>query len=225
MNCNNTQSYTYKGINRYGNIKSYNNCFYGNDILINEPQPSRVSMPTYCTANNQCINNNTYTYLNNRGVEPSPYFEKTNEGLYKSKRPDDRLYDTTRDVNMQLDIPPIQVVYDLKQDNIYKSSHYGKNYKNYESINAGQIQYYIDKDIAQPFFSPLYAFPTDSIGYLWKDPMEMTKPQFEKKFDTKRYTRTGMLSSIEDTTKHRDDIIARQQRNHNERRYDLVHGR
>ena len=188
--------------------------------------PERFARPTYCKTNNECQNNDTYTYLNKRGVETSPFFKKTEKGDYKSTVPDGRLNDSSRNYNMTLDTPPIQVFYDLKHDNMSgnpKLHNYGRNYTDYASVNGGQIQYYIDKDIADPFFAPVYGMPSKTTAYTWHDPMGSAKVQFEKKFDMSRTKHTGMLSSIEDTTKHRDDIMARQQRTHNECRYDLVY--
>jgi hypothetical protein len=197
-----------------------------NKLLLETSSPNRLAAPTYCKTNNMCENNATYTYLNKRGVGQSPFFQKTEAGTYKSTIQDDRLFDTSRNYNMTLDTPPIQVFYDLKHDNVSGSTElhdYGRNYTSYNTVNAGQIQYYIDKDISDPFFAPVYGLPSKTTAYAWNDPMGTPKIQFEKKFDTLRMTRTGMLSSIEDTTKHRDDIMARQQRTHNERRYDLVY--
>lgn len=217
-----------KSVERYKkatNMPTY--AYPQKEILFEKSLPARVAQPTYCKTNNLCQNSDSYTYLNQRGVKSSPFFSKTENGVYKSTVPDDRLYDTSRNYNMTLDVPPIQVYYDLKRDNVDGKEElrdYGRKYKDYESVSGGEIQYYIDKDIADPFFSPVYGMPSKSVGRVWKDPMGETKVQFEKDFDNSRMTRTGILSSIEDTTKHRDDIIARQQRTHNERRYDLVYG-
>ena len=216
-----------KSAERYKKAKEmYTHPYPQNKLLLDTMSPERLANPSYCPYNNQCENNETYTYLNKRGVEPSPFFEKTSDGTYKSTVPDDRLYDTSRNYNMKLDIPPIQVFYDLKHDNMdgsKKLHNYGRGYTDYKSVNAGEIQYYIDKDIADPFFAPVYGMPSKTTAYAWDDPMGTTKVQFEKKFDNSRQKHTNMLSSVEDTTKHRDDIMARQQRTHNERRYDLVY--
>ena len=222
---------------KYSRYKStYGGCLQGekkNGVFMREAEPSRRIEQNYCRFNNQCPDTEAYTYLNERGVKPSPFFEPStlpyvNGTVYRSVRADDRLYDTSRDYNMKLDIPPIQVYYDLIHDNVSGSkelSGYGKNYKDYKSVTGGQIQYYVDKDIAQPFPAPVYAFPTESVGKIYRDPQGTVRPQFEKSFDSERGRRTGMLSFIEDTTKFRDDIISKQQQTHNERRYDLVYGR
>lgn len=220
--------------NRYAKMSSLGHSYpykTGDDsasYILNDIQPSMVVKEDYCKTNNMCQNTDAYTYLNKRGVDPSPDFVKTPECGYKSTRPDGRLYDTSRNYKMKLDIPPIQVVYDLKHDNVDgkpKYNNYGRNYDSYESVNAGQIQYYIDKEIAQPFFSPVYSMPSETHGTVYTDPMGTKKPQFTKTFNNSRLQHTNMLSSIEDTTKHREDIMSLQQRKHNEQRYDLMYGK
>ena len=263
MICGNVQPYEFvKKGNGYPCIGSRNDyapssTAYGgsypsttaNPVFMTEQEPSRLVTQNYCPFNNQCPNTESYTYLNQRGVKPSPYFEKTKlpyvterngteRTVFASTKQDGRLVDTSRNYTMKLDVPPIQVVYDLIHDNMDGSKElagYGKGYATraaqnpslgiYGAVNGGQIQYYIDKDIAQPFLNPVYGFPAESTGRVWRDPQGTFKPQFEKKFDTSRLKHTEMLSSIEDTTKFRDDIISKQQRTHNEQRYDLVHGR
>ena len=216
-----------KSVERYKRANAMPTYTYPDkQILFEKNLPARLEEPTYCKTNNLCQNSETYTYLNQRGVKSSPFFEKTEKGEYKSTVPDGRLYDTSRNHNMTLDVPPIQVYYNLKRDNMDGKAelhNYGRGYTDYASVTGGQIQYYIDKDNADPFVAPVYGMPSKSIGYVWKDPMGETKVQFEKEFDNTRLTRTGMLSSVEDTTKHRDDIMARQQRTHNERLYELVY--
>ena len=213
---NNKSAERYK---RANNMPTYS--YPKNTVLLDTTSPARLEKLT-------SPDSDTYTYLNKRGVEPSPFFKQTEKGTYKSTVPDDRLYDTSRNYNMELDAPPIQVFYDLKHDNMDGSSklhNYGRKYGDYSSVNGGQIQYYIDKDLADPFFAPVYGVPTKTTANEWKDPMGTTKVQFNKEFDNSRLTRSDMLSEVEDTTKHRDDIMARQQRTHNERRYDLLYGR
>ena len=235
--CNYSQT-NYKPPYKYGTRKLQSDKYgkmsnYGSNYLFKDgeftitTQPNTYVKDDYCKTNNMCQNTDVYTYLNKRGVEPSPFFEKSEQCGYKSTVPDNRLYDTTRNYNMKLDIPPIQVYYDLKHDNIdgkSKYSNYGRNYTSYESVNGGQIQYYVDKEIAQPFFSPVYSMPSKTSAYIFTDPMGSKKPQFVKEFNNNRREHTNMLSSIEDTTKHREDIMALQQRTHNERRYDLMYG-
>jgi hypothetical protein len=130
---------------------------------------------------------------------------------------------------MQVDTPPIQVVYNLINDNISGNpalSNYGKNYTDYASVNAGQIQYYVDKELAEPFYSPVYGIKSGSVGTTYKDPMDSQKPVFTKEYPPEcKYSTGTCLSYIDDTTKFRDDIISRQQRVHNQQKYELVYNK
>jgi len=182
-----------------------------------------------CRLNNGCKSNSDYVFLNERGVEESPFFKKGKNqfGLTveKSKVSDARLNDTTRNYIQELDIKPIQVFYNLINDNISHNpqlKNYGKNYKSYSTVTGGQIQYYIDDQQAQPFDKPIYAATTRAVGYMFKDPMDAIKPQFEKAYAYDSFTG---LSWLDDSCAQRDDITALQQRKHNEQEYKLVYNR
>lgn len=179
-----------------------------------------------CPYNNNCKDNKNYVFLNQRGVPPSPWFKTQNNLEEKSTQKDARLVDTARNYTQQLDIKPIQVYYDLLHDNVSQNPAlrgYGKNYKDYSSVTGGQIQYYIDKQQSEPFYRPVYAGSTDATGYMWKDPMDAVKPQFEKSYANVPLG-TG-LSWLDDSCAHRDDITSFQQRKHNEQKYQLVYNR
>jgi len=127
---------------------------------------------------------------------------------------------------MQIGEKPAQVVYNMFKDNVSGNpalKDYGRNYSDYASINAGQIEYYIDKDLAEPFFNPVYAMPSKSVGIAYRDPMGNVTPIYNKEYSTEEIP--DGLSFINDSTKFRDDIISRQQRGHNSQRYELVYNR
>ena len=202
---------------------------FENKIFLRESEPNIDIHMNMCRLNNTCQNDETYSYLNDRGVKQSPFYvpEKGQvmNQVYKTTKHDARLVDAARNYNHELDIKPIQVFYDLINDNISQNPElngYGKNYKGYGSVTGGQIQYYIDKELAVPFNKPVYATATDSVGYTFKDPMDAVKPQFEKAYPKESFSG---LSWLDDSCSFRDDIVARQQRKHNEQRYELVHGR
>lgn len=161
----------------------------------------------------------------------SPFFcpENTSSNdcanpVYVSNINDARIFDGARGILTKLDSVPLQTYYDLINDNVSLNPYldgYGIGYRDYSQIKEGQVQYYVDKSLAQPFYDPVYAIPSQSIGYNWQDPMSSVKPQFLKSYpDTTKYSN---LSAIDDTSKFREDIIARQQRTHNQRKYELVY--
>lgn len=202
--------------------------FVANRVFLDNSEPSQSTLNTnnMCKTNFSCRNTPTYTYLNTLGIEPSPYFEKTKEGAFTSTVADSRLVDPLRSYNMQIGEKPAQVVYNIFKDNVSGNpalKDYGRNYSDYESINAGQIQYYIDKDLAEPFFNPVYAMPSKSVGIAYRDPMGNVTPIYNKEYSTEEIP--DGLSFINDSTKFRDDIISRQQRGHNSQKYELVYNR
>ena len=217
----------------YGKLKSYASPICGefeHRTFINDVEPS-MSMTTdqMCRTNNQCTDNNMYKFLNKRGVEDSPYFEKDSNGAMMSMKADARLYDARHSYFMQLDSSPIQVVYDQINDNISgnpKLTGYGKNYTGYGNVTGGQIQYYIDKESSEPFYSPVYGTKAKSIGTTYRDPMDSVKPHYDREYPSYGEFQDGTcLSFLDDTTKFRDDIISRQQRVHNQQKFELVYGR
>ena len=214
------------------NYKTLINCdrgpFVPNHVFINNEEPSINVLNTnnMCKRNFTCKNTPTYTYLNKIGIEQSPYFDKTPQGKYTSNVADSRLFDPLRSYNMQLNEKPSQVVYNMFKDNVSGNEslkNYGRNYTDYASVNAGQIRYYIDKDLSEPFFNPVYGMKSKSIGITYKNPMDNIVPLYNKEYSTELIE--DGLSFINDTTKFRDDIISRQQRVHNSQKYELSYGK
>lgn len=190
----------------------------------------KITTNDMCPFNNSCADSPNYVYLNERGVKPSPFFkEEKGEFLkktYASTVPDGRLVDIGRGGFTQtLDCKPIQVYYDLIHDNVSGNKEldsYGLGYKSYETTHGGQIQYYIDREIADPFFSPIYGLESEGTGVLWEDPMSSRKVQFLKEYPKENQ---ACLSWIQDSSSFRDDITSLQQNKFNEQRFDLVYGR
>lgn len=212
----------------YSKLKTYSSnplCTpFENKVFMQNQEPSMEIHQNMCRSNNECKNTETYTYLNERGVKPSPYFKEVN-GVYTSTKQDGRLVDVPRSYTMKLDTKPIQFVYNLIHDNVSGNPElkdYGKNYTDYSNVTGGQIQYYIDKELSEPFISPIYATKTNAVGFTYKDPMDSIKPQFEKAYPTESFS---CLSWIDDSCSFRDDITARQQRTHNQQRYELVYNK
>jgi hypothetical protein len=197
-------------------------------IFMKDQQPKFEVKQDMCRLNNECKDDEAYTYLNQRGVKPSPFFDKKQGEFYPidyvSRKPDGRMVDSARNYTQELDTKPIQVYYNLINDNISGNpelKNYGKNYTGYNNVSGGQIQYYIDKE-EEVFRSPIYGVKTNAVGYTFKDPMDSVKPQFEKQ--VANFSFTG-LSWLDDSGSFRDDIISKQQRKHNEQRYENVYNR
>lgn len=167
----------------------------------------------------------------NNPMSYSPFLcpEKSNDPhcdhtVYASNVSDARTVDAVRGIQTRLDTVPYQVYYDLVKDNVSNNpalDNYGQGMRRYQDINAGQITYYVDKSLAQPFYSPVYNIQSEAVGYIFKDPMDSIKPNFNKAYPSN--VKTSNLSFLDDSSKFREDIIARQQRTHNSQKYELIY--
>jgi hypothetical protein len=151
-----------------------------------------------------------------------------NQGCEKTYvSPDPRLIDVLRNFTMTLDRPPLDSSIPLKDINTNESLRgYGQNYKTYSDINAGQIYYYIDKSIEDPFYSPNFTIPAQTTGVVYKDPMGAMKPEYTRDpltkrdcLNTKNTNYIGGLSWMEDSTEHREDILSKQMNRQNREKY------
>ena len=127
-----------------------------------------------------------------------------------------------------LDKPPTDE--DIKLKDVYtdpRMKYYGQKYNDYRDINAGQIMYYIDKSIEDTLYQPIFENPAEIEGHLYKDPMGGTYPEYWRTpvknnnvLKTKNRTYSQGLSSIDDTNEFREDIIHKQMRVNDRRRYE-----
>ena len=111
------------------------------------------------------------------------------------------------------------------KDEIYDPmySDYGKNYRNYMDINAGQIQYHIDKWRLDAYAEPNFSTPAKVTSKLFVDPNGIVKPEYERvplnKYNWNKY-QNGSYDACDsfthDTMEFRQDIMARQQRKNNQ---------
>jgi hypothetical protein len=170
--------------------------FEGADIQtfnFNQQPPVRGSRLTLPKSSKVCCQNPNF------GMDKATDFNRKNSipqrGKYnKNKRPhqppcsnpqwsslDSRLISTTHTPNFRnsqtLDsVPyigevPLSKIYDKNLTN------YGKKYKSYKDIHAGQIRYYFDKDLTPVLFDPLFVIPSNVTSQLFVDPMSSRKFQ------------------------------------------------
>ena len=128
---------------------------------------------------------------------------------------------------LTFDRPPISS--EVKLNNILDNKaldKYGQNYRNYSDINAGQIMYYIDKSLEDPYFPPNFITSATATGTLYKDPMGAMKPQYNRKpllddnpIGPERNNYEGCLSWMQDSLSHRQDLLSLQMRKGNQERY------
>lgn len=139
---------------------------------------------------------------------------------------DSRLSDPIRGtVNMLLDRAPLQArdkgtynnpdVYTSDLDNIRPQI-----YPDYRYINNGQIMYYHDSTIDDPYFSPNFVRRQDVDYVIFKDPMGSIKPEYIRKPINYTNFNFSKDSLTRDTVQFREDIMERQMRVRNQQRYE-----
>jgi hypothetical protein len=147
-----------------------------------------------------------------------------NSSTYTSTDP--RLTDTIRNHNLHLDTPPF--VSNFK--NIYNSTeldNYGRNYKTYSDIGAGNIVYYTTER-GDPFYSTLFSNPGHTTGHINVTPMGSIHPEYTRTVPRQNMLRQPKpgtneqdcgLSWIRDSSEHREDIISSQMSRINRERW------
>lgn len=195
--------------------------------------------PKCLDCNNRIGLNSSIQPQNNSGIvplNPQVYTDKFSKDFGKIPckqpgcpspsyiAPDPRLYSTTRANYLPLDRPPIDGSVRLK--NMYKKDldDYGQGYTPYNQVRAGQIEYYIDKSIQDPFFEPVFATKADVVSVLYKDPMGGLKPEYSRVVKNVNPTTTSecypdCLSFIQDSQSHREDLMSFQMRKRNQEKW------
>jgi hypothetical protein len=143
---------------------------------------------------------------------------------------DPRQFDAMRAQTMPLDAIPINGKVKLK--NIYdpKYATYGMGMRPYHAINDGQIMYYNDKSIEDAFYYPVFSEPAEESAIMFRDPMGSMKPEYNRKAlinienPVKRTAceYPDCLSFIQDTQSFREDLMALQQRKHNQEKWSAL---
>lgn len=133
---------------------------------------------------------------------------------------DPRLYSAGHQRWITLDQPPMDssmklsdIPYDKNLDK------YGQYYNTYSDINAGQITYYVNRALEQPFHNPNYVNTGFVERSIYQDPMGGIQPEYSFTnvindnpiTSSERDNYRGNLSWIEDSTNHREDIMTLQQ--------------
>ena len=176
-----------------------------------------------------------------KNINPQAISEKYSRNFYKIDCKNDfncpttqyiandpRLRNAATGQTLTLNVPPITSGMKLREIPVQKRlDGYGQNYKTYSDINAGQILYYVDKSIQQPFFTPNFVSPAETTRVLYQDPMDAMKPEYIRKpvFNTnpvgpQRDVYEDGLSFLQDTNSHREDILSKQMAVRNQQRWE-----
>lgn len=150
--------------------------------------------------------------LNHTGLTEVPDYYVDKEGSFISVNP--KTMDAPRAIRMKLDRP--STTGSVPVNEVYTAPHLN-NYKPF-SVNNGQITYYIDDTIKGPFYKPIYDIPFRTISYEYTDPMTSEKPHYILMNENKDIFNYSCLSSLNDSSFFRENLIAAQQAKNNQSR-------
>jgi len=133
--------------------------------------------------------------------------------------------DAQKAVRMCLDSAPNNsyikdywAIYDKNSDiNRYKSVYY------FREDLPGQIQYYVDPEMTNPFFAELFPRNTRAFGAIYIDPMNNTHYDFRRSTKQPLDCNECGIAEVRDLQGHREDMLANIMRTRNRREYEPIH--
>lgn len=129
---------------------------------------------------------------------------------------DNRVIDPVRDMRTILDKPAEVGSVDMDLVGSFDNSNYASNYRTYSDIKNGQIAYYVDPSISQPFFAPVYTLSSYVDKTIFKDPMDSIKPEYIKTPVTSTlYSTCPCSQTTRDALFFREDLMSKQQNLYN----------
>lgn len=109
-------------------------------------------------------------------------------------------------------------IYDKNFDgNRYKSIHY------FREDLPGQIQYYADPEMTNPFFQPLFPKNTRAFGAVYIDPMNNVQYDFRRATNQPLNCDDCEIAEFRDGQSHREDMTANIMRTRNRREYEPIY--
>ena len=168
----------------------------------------------------QSLDHSDYSAINQNQLKFAKDFFPTGDGTFTSLDP--RLIDVMRGYRMDLNVPTFDSTYHDKErqtDTIRPES-----YPSYKEIDGGQVFYYSDKYLRQPYFSPNFQLRSGVSPSIFQDPMGSLKPQYER-IPITNSAYISDYTSDQDQISFREDIMARQMRTMNQQSYSLLENR
>jgi len=95
---------------------------------------------------------------------------------------DPRTFNSPHAQHLSFDRPPITGQVKLNEIYDEKFRDYGNIRGGYETINDGQILYYVEKEREDAYFRPLFSSPASVTTMLYKDPMSGVTPAYNRGF-------------------------------------------
>ena len=131
------------------------------------------------------------------------------------------IYPLHGSVTQQLDSIPYTGEVRLKDIYEEKYTDYGKHYKNYSDIHAGQYMYYLDRDIEPTYSLPVYTVRSQVNSEVYQTPMGSLWPRYPKVPTTKDSRYLSPQQFTRDTVKNREDLMALQMARFNREKYPI----
>ena len=131
------------------------------------------------------------------------------------------IYPLHGSVTQQLDSIPYTGEVRLKDIYDEKYTDYGKHYKNYSDIHAGQYMYYLDRDIEPTYSLPVYTVRSQVNSEVYQTPMGSLWPRYPKVPTTKDSRYLSPQQFTRDTVKNREDLMALQMARFNREKYPI----
>jgi len=154
-------------------------------------------------------------FMNKIGLTDAPNYTTVKNQVLRDccgyQYPGDGRMKDSRGLEITLDKPAQIGWVDMDQTLDIDNSNYRNFYDNYEQMNNGQISYYIDKSISQPFFAPVYALSSTVDKTIFVDPMGSHKPTYFKKPISTTLHNVSKDQATRDQLAFRDDIMSLQQ--------------
>lgn len=158
------------------------------------------------------LDHSSYLTLNQNQLKFAPDFFPTDKGTYTSLDP--RLIDPIRGYRMSLNAPAFDGT--IMSGDRYNATNVGiQTYRNYENIRGGQVFYYVDGYLTQPYSSPNFQLRSKVEPVVFRDPMGALKPEYVRK----PISNAGYISGYrndQDEISYREDIMALQMRKRNQ---------
>lgn len=150
--------------------------------------------------------------LNHNGLTEMPDYVLDEEGNFVSLNP--KTMEPVRGIRMALDRPSTSGFVPLAD--IYTNP----NLANYTpfNVNNGQITYYIDQELKDPFYRPVFFMSRKVVRRPYTDPMGSEKPEYSLLHTPKQVSNFSGLSFLNDTSFHRENLMAAQQSKFNQNR-------
>lgn len=175
-------------------------------------------------------NTNQAIYMNtDRDVQGAPDFFYASPEKTTCRSLDPRLIDPMRNIHMELDRPPYQPKNVQPLRNMYtdcKTNEIRPRYYRggYSSIYGGDIQYWLDPDIAESHNEPVYVLQTATVPFVFEDPMGGLGAQYDRVPLFKNNNNVVEYSFDQDQMSFREDIMAHQSRKNDKTDYLQFYG-